>query len=83
MKLILAFQLFSATFQSPGHYIDPGYKIELRTERNNSDPDLIEARVKPYRSLDIEFYFQGNAINGIIGKYQNGQVCRITKAYIT
>lgn len=83
MKLVLALQFFSATIQSPGHYIDPGYIVELRTERNNSDPDLIEASVKPYRSLDLEFYFQGNAINGVVGKYRNGQVCRITKAYIT
>ena len=83
MKLVLAFQFFSVTIPSPKHYIDPGFKIELRTERNNSDPDFIEAGVKPYRSLDLEFYFQGNAINGVIGEDRNGQICRITKAYIT
>ena len=81
MKLILALQFLSV--QSSRHYIDPGYKIELRTERNNSDPDFIEAGVKPYRTLDLEFYFQGNAINGIIGEDRNGQICRTTKTYIT
>ena len=81
MKLVLALQFLSV--QSSRHYIDPGYKIELRTERNNSDPDFIEAGVKPYRTLDLEFYFQGNAINGVIGEDRNGQICRITKAYIT
>ena len=83
MKVVLALQFFSLTTQGRRQYIDPGYKIELRTERNHSDPDFIEARVKPYRSVDFEFYFQGNAINGVIGEYRNDQVCRITKAYIT
>ena len=83
MKLILALQFLLVTIQSSRHYIDPGYKIELRTERNNSDPDFIEAGVKPYRTLDLEFYFQGNAINGVIGEDRNGKTCRITKTYIT